>query len=460
MMGGSKARLWPQMLLALLATIAVTVFQIARQPPQPIEADSLGYTIIAHDLARYGIMGDGSNAPKPQQPPRPGMFVPPLYTSFLAGMIRLDPVLARTTECHVARWWGAKELACGLDLGIALPIQGGLAVLAALLVWGAGLRLTGSLPCAWGALALALVTGRYASYAGTLLTENLALPLFTLAVWALVEAAAARRAAWMSAAGLCFGLLVLARPGFAYVFYAAVPVLVWVWRRQPPAAILTRLGLLAAGYGLVVGSWALRNWTQLDAFAVTGGYDSFILVQRLAYNSMTLREGLAAMLYWLPGPGEALAIKLYPPELLQRLGFEHPQSFFAIGNGVWREQLFAAAGGKEHATGYLVREILLPDLPKHLLVTLLLAWRGVWIVKFWTLLTVPAGLAGLGLAAAARQWRLLAFAVPAWFMLGFHAFATVNVHRYNLILIPSLSIATAWLGWRMVTHWRGKRLPS
>ena len=48
------------------------------------------------------------------------------------------------------------------------------------------------------------------------------------------------------------------------------------------------------GFGLVVGPWVLRNWILHDTAAVSGGYAAYILVQRVAYNAMTLQEWLAS----------------------------------------------------------------------------------------------------------------------------------------------------------------------
>ena len=81
----------------------------------------------------------------------------------------------------------------------------------------------------------------------------------------------------------------------------------------------------------------------------------------------------------------------------------------------------------------------------HALTTLSLAWRGLWIGRYWGIGMVL--LAPFGLAAARRAGRLtplLLYAAPAWIMLLVHAGASVNQERYNLALMLGGAIAAAW----------------
>lgn len=50
--------------------------------------------------------------------------------------------------------------------------------------------------------------------------------------------------------------------------------------------------------------------------------------------------------------------------------------------------------------------------------------------------------------------QAIVFALPPWFMAGFHAFVSVNIVRYNLILIPCFAIAMAWTMLRLAEVFR------
>ena len=97
------------------------------------------------------------------------------------------------------------------------------------------------------------------------------------------------------------------------------------------------------------------------------------------------------------------------------------------------------------AVGYLATAVNLDvhGVFAHVLVTLPLVVRGIWISSYpgaiMLLLFVPV----LILSIRKRRYELAIFALPAWFMLGFHAFVSVNVTRYNLIMLPGLATGSA-----------------
>jgi hypothetical protein len=81
---------------------------------------------------------------------------------------------------------------------------------------------------------------------------------------------------------------------------------------------------------------------------------------------------------------------------------------------------------------------------KHALVSLPLAWRAIFVSKYW-------GVAGLlcFVFVLIRRVRdgdraLLLASLPAWFMVAFHALVSISIPRYNLALIPLYAYAMAW----------------
>lgn len=422
----------------MLVSLTVTWLQIAH-PPRPIPElpilDASIYVSSAHQLTTEGTFGAGQ-----ADDHAPAMFFAPLYPAFLAGLMALDHDLADMAGCvrNSANRSTVEAMTCRHYKGIAVPVQAVLAIACGFMVWAAGTMLAGR-QVGWLALILTLATAQYAFQAPQFLTENLVLPLFSAAMLTLLAGLRQGRPWQWLATGALLGLLTLTRPEFSYLAAAAILTAVCASLRLKSSALIKAALWMLAGCLAVVFPWLLRNWMTFGRIAVTAGYDSYILVQRLNYNFMTPGEWLLSFLYWQPDVGQALATHFWPPEAWQRLGWDHPQAFY---NTPW-----PYPGDLD----YQLRNHLLPNLGWHLVTTLALAWRGLWLMRWWGLLCIPAAAAGMVLAARRRRWVFLIFCAPAWFMLGFHAFVSVNAVRYNLIMLPALTIMAAWA---LLEAWR------
>lgn len=457
---GGPARRFPvsaHVVMALAAAALVTALQVLRLEPVLPLADAHGYGSIAWDLYRHGTFTDGSDVtPWPQPNPPPGMFVAPLYPAFAAAVLAIDPDSADRLACMLVHRRQAVAAGCDVSFGVLVVAQTALATVSAFLVFVAAYVVCGSLVLAWLAMLLALATGEYAGFAVQVLTENLVLPLFS--AFSVVVVLAWRRPTalrWL-AAGLLIGAAALVRPSFAYLFYATVlfasaGLLITDRGRLSRAGLM--VSMLVLGYGFVVAPWLVRNALLLGVADITAGYGGHELAQRLAYNAMTWGQWLVAFVYWLPDFGDSLAAALFDPALYQRLSFDHPDSYYRAGQELYRESL-AAAGGPEAHVGYLVRTYIMAEPVKHVMVTFALLWRGLWVGKVWGLIAFVC-FVPMAVVAVRRRWsEAIVFALPPWFMAGFHAFVSVNIVRYNLILIPCFAIAMAWTMLRLAEVFR------
>ena len=90
----------------------------------------------------------------------------------------------------------------------------------------------------------------------------------------------------------------------------------------------------------------------------------------------------------------------------------------------------------------------------YILVTIPLAWCGMWVGGWLGLVIVP--LFAVACVAAYRQSKplLLLYATPAFVMHGLHAALASFYTRYNLALIGPFSAASAWLIASIVTRVR------
>ncbi len=433
----------------ILAAVLILPAVARMHPPVPY-GDSVAYLSIAADLHDTGVFGDGNfrHMAAVTGPGGQGMFFAPLYPAFLSLLMRADPGLHAMADC-LARGSIQTDAACPLLYRAVLLAQGLIAALSSMLVFLAALVVTDRKRVAWLAFALVLATGVYARYAGVIMTETLTFPLFTLACLLGVLGFKKRSGAWMLASGLAWGLLCLNRPSFPYLVYftlaAGAAFLSWRMLRRRSAWPFARLLLLlACGYALSAGPWMLRNGLTLGSYGISKGYAAFILAQRVAYNDMTPREWCASLVYSLPDFGDNLARSLFRPDDYKRFAYDSRDGFYATGNDTLLRQTLQQAGSADRQAGFLIRHYILAHPLKHILVTLSLAWSGMWVAKYWGLVTIPM-FAGVAIQAWRRRWwAFLLFAWPAWFMLGFNAFTSVNIVRYNLILLPCLAIAAAW----------------
>ena len=416
--------------------LACLLFGLATLKPASLWAyDQPLYLGIASDLQQTGIYTDGRWG----APGQPGAYTAPLYPALLAGLATMSPPLARAAACVRTAEWAAIAR-CPTDLGPLVPLQVLLMAATLMLVWRSTLAIGGDRWAAWCAmLAAGLGTTEYAVYARTAMTEALSLPLAAAAGLLLVLLV--RRPRWTTAAGLgvALGLLTLARPEYLYLVGALIGV------GAAFCLLRRRLGLvlLAACVAacIVVAPWSVRNERLFGTVAPTYGYAGFILAQRMAYEAMTPAEWTAQWLYALPGFGPAAA-RLVFPGAVARLGWqERPDTFYMVGNTAMVEQLRAAAPDPAQQVPYLLRTYVWPHPLRFAAITLVMAWKSIWVRKYFSLVAFPFLVALCVRAVRRRDPALLAFLLPPLFIVALHAATSVATPRYSLVLVPAYAAA-------------------
>jgi 4-amino-4-deoxy-L-arabinose transferase-like glycosyltransferase len=346
---------------------------------------------------------------------------------------------------------------CPMDFGLFVTAQLLLAAITIFAVWLLAKRLSGSMLIAWLAAGFAILAKAPYVYANQFLTEALLLPLFSLFILFLVSAYQDRRPAWLLAAGVALALATLTRPGYVYLFYAMFLLLVVLalWQRRKPMVL--SLVLFTIGFAAIATPWMLRNKLQLGTLALTSSYADAILAQRLAYNRMSWPEFGVAFVYWFPDFGDSVAKAVFPLPLYQKLGWGTGTYYQKDALDVMREAR-AATASREAVLPYLIRTEIVEHPVKHTLVSTALAWRAVFVSKYWGITGFFCFIAIIWLAARRGEYGLLLASLPVWFMVGFHAFATVSINRYNLPLIPiyaiAMAIAVDGIGRFLLTRWR------
>jgi 4-amino-4-deoxy-L-arabinose transferase-like glycosyltransferase len=452
-----------KVLLGLLA-FAVLVTAIALQRPKSLsDFDQSFYIMIAYDLDRHGVFSNGvfDDVDSTREAPPPGMFFSPGYPVLVLAAMKLDARFAKAVECSVIAVNQDKDTS--LCDAYATPIR---IIHAALLSLGVvALALCGSLIFAttrvfW--IAGALATAGLAAEAfifSYVMTESLTFSLYSITMLFAVLAWKRGNLIWWGLTGLLLGLLCLTRPSFV-VLIPGLLLLIAISSRLFTAKTRPSAWKSAAVFvtivALTIGPWILRNHFSVGKWGLTEEYGSAVLIERFAYNDMTPFEFVTAFPYCTPGLGDLLFDQVYGRDSMHRFVYHTRDSFFHVGRGR-RDMLVKEHGRLDPLIGDIVREEMRTNWWRHLLVSIPLAWCGLWAGWIVGLLLVPLFAWASVRAIRKREPVLLLYAAPGIMMLGLHAAVANHYTRYNLILIGPLAVGAAW----MISAWlQHKRSPS
>jgi 4-amino-4-deoxy-L-arabinose transferase-like glycosyltransferase len=424
-----------------------------RTPPP--ESDALRYIDYAINIHDHGVFSARREA-RPEAP-APENVHAPLYPAWIALFIRLNPGIRNALAC--ARDQNGMAAACPLDFKLLVAAQLVLAGVFSGAVWLLALRLSGSASIAWTAAGFGLLAKLPLQYAHSVLTEAILLPLLALFLVSLVIAYQERRARWMLAAGVLIGLVALTRPAYAWLFFAIGGVLAagaLVTRRRP---LFVAALAFALAYGVTVAPWLARNKLHFDRIALTESYAGDILSQRVAYNRMGWDEFAVAWIFWFPDFGDHIAKNLFPRRTFEKLKWNDGTYYATVAPALYA-QAVAATKDPEAVLPYLLRTEVLANPVKHALVTLALAWRAVFVSKYWGIAGLVCFCVVFVRSLRTREYALLVASLPVWFMVMFHAFVSVSIPRYNLALIPlyayALAVCAQAAAVRVAARWKAR----
>ena len=403
------------------------------------EEDPLRYIDYIVNLNLHGVFGLSNG--NLEQAPAAGNANAPVYMFLVAGLSYFDDGLRSSLICLLQKPQPANG--CVLNFTSVLIMQSVLSALTIMMVFLITLRVLARRSCAFIAALLVAFTGIPAEYASVFFTENVIMPAFLVMVLALIFYVEKQTPTRALLIGLALGIMTLTRPSYIYLLYgfilffvAAMP---WMgWRHNA-----SRLLAILFGFGAVATPWALRNYFEIGSFELTsGGYAEIILAQRVNYNQMSWAEWAVAFVYWFPDSGDSIAELLFPKHLYERLSWDDG-SYYMGGMDFYRQTVIAA-GGLEHTLSYLLKNEVLQHPIKHSLVTLALAWRGIFIAKYWSVLGLACSAGFLVDTIKKNNWTFAVILLPMVFMVAFHAAISVSISRYNLFLMAPYAIGMAW----------------
>ena len=421
------------------------------------------------------------------QLPRGPAEIVPLYPLWLVMWMHVDPDYRNYLQClrfNLNYWSGGKKHRDGdrnlcehlrLD-NVGFYVQALLGAVGTGLVWLAGWLVSGRPTVAHLSAFFAVYAGLWLYQGGNAhVPESLVIPLFAgvnvCLAW-LVLSGVRRRARPQTVAvaitcGLLLGALALVRPPYEFLL-AALPAAAAAWmlrdraRRREIAAVTAWIMISAS---LVVAPWLVRNYTEKGFVGFTEGYAASILHERLAFNAMTWRQWLAAFPLWSGRGGYRSAREWFGPETVAYLSYGRPEYY--AWRGIEERARMQATVAPEDQLGVALGRMW-SDLPKHLAVSLPLAWRGMeqtWVIRYGSALWL---LVILGFALGSRRNRsvLAALAFCPFFILAVNAVGSTSLPRYSLGLLMPLSVGVALpVAWMVEGAWNGmhrlwKRAPA
>ena len=428
-----------------------------------IDFDQSFYLTIAYDIDRHGVFSNGvfDDVNSTAGVPPPGMFIAPLYPWLVLAATKIDPRFAKAMTCSVEALNEKRDAPeCGtyarpMNLIHALLLAMGAVAIArsAELIFPGGATFW----LAGGLATLALAAD--AELFSFVMTESLTFSLYSLTMLAMVVAWTTARWRYFALAGVLLGLLCLTRTAYLILAPVMIVLIVLQARFVGGGKFWQSIFAFAFCFTVVVLPWAVRNYVSVGKFAMTEEYGAAALIERFAFNQMKPREFALAFPYCLPVVGPSLVSCAFGKDIMDRFEWDRPGSFFETGRGA-RSALLAQHHRLDPVIGDIVRDEMSTNWWRHILVSIPLAWCGLWLGGLLGFVLVPAFVwAGI---AAIRQSKplFLLYAAPALVMLALHAGVANHYTRYNLILIGAYAAGAAWLmargAWFARARWQGR----
>lgn len=460
--------------LGVLAFILLSGVILSQPVRKMQDFDQPFYITVAYDLYRWGVFGNGIVGDSESRTdtdsstrPAPGMFFGPVYPALVFAAMKLDPHFAEAVRCSVSADRDDRDnSACVPD---ALPMR----FLNAALLAGATVAVASTGELIFAESAMFLLTGVFALAAlafefaifSYIMTEATIFSLYSFFALANVVAWRIGRTLYFALSGLLLGILCLTKPSFLLFFPLAI-VLGAVYFYLFPGAGFRRaarhLVVFSLAFGCIVGAWMTRNYVSVGKFALTEEYGAAALIERFAYDDMSLREFLQAFPYCMPGIGElAFGPRYAGDNSMHRFVWWTKGGFFDTG----RERRNALTE-KYGRLDSLIRPIVIKEMRanwwRYLLVSIPLGWCGMWTGQLASLLLLPLFAWACIRCVRRRQPLFLLYAAPPIANLVLDALVGNESTRYNLILIGPYAIGAAsiiapWLGG---VHWRRRARAS
>lgn len=464
----SKTTLRARIGFAVAAFIMLSGLILSKPARPMLDFDQNFYISIAYDLDKYGVYSNGvlDEVDSAVTRPSSGMFFGPVFPMLVFAVTELDPGFAEAVRCSIEVNSGLRKgAACKPDetpirlvnvflLAIGLFSVASAAELIFRRRWM--FVLSGIL----GLIALACEANIF-SY---IMTEATIFSLYSMFAYATVQAWKTGRTRHFIISGVLLGLLCLTKPSFLIQFplVATLTAVCLFQRANSSPHVLKHVVAFSLAFALLPTGWIVRNAITVGKFGFTEEYGAAALIERFAYNDMSLREFLQAFPYCTPAIGELAFDKVGGRDSMHRFTYFTTGSFFNLGRDR-RNALLDGYGKLDPQISGIALDELRTRGWRHLLVSIPLAWCGMWAGWAASLLLIPMFAWACIRSARTRPPLFLYYAAPALANLALDALVGNHYTRYNLILIGPYATGAAEIisSWLKSLRWRWRfRAPA
>ena len=446
---------------AVGAAICLIWMGTLKETQHPDYADANQYIGIAANLAKFGTANEGLHAT--EETIKPGIGREPGYPLLLSLVFQLDDSLEHiSADCLYAKGCGTSPYVLAKWTNRILIVAAGFAMFFTVR------HITGSpFAAVMGGMHIWLNHQAHKNH-DHVISDPLALFLASLLVFSIVWA-------WKKKNPLCwiFPALTFVWLAFTkaiYIYFLPIAFFLGIlfvilskgnWRSS--FAKLMIFMIIAA---TPIAMWMGRNHDITDRYQFTDSRGGIALSTRVVFNDMDLTDYLAAFTYWTRGAGDGWAEKLFPTDVVKPFGWYEEDGYYLrgqLGFGKRVADLIESRGltgvEAQDAAEQELKDAILSHPIKHIVTTLPLIYRGIWIDEF-AVITFPTFIVLLVFALRRRNALLIAVLLPSLFSMVFYAAFSLNLARYQMTALPGLSIAFAYFAiWtrNRIKIWRQER---
>ena len=443
------------------STICLIWMGTLKEAQRPDYADARQYIAIASNLAKFGTVNARLHAT--EKTIDPSISREPGYPFLLSVVFQLDDSLEHiSADCLYAEGCGTKPYIIAKWTNRILVIAAGFVMFFAVRC------ITGSpFAAIMGGMHIWLNHQAHKNY-DYVISDPLALFLASALVFAIVWAWKHKSPASWIFPGLVFVCLAFTKAVYIYLLPVTflVGVLFVLLSKQRWKSSLAKLMIFIIVSATPIALWLDRNHDITGRYQFTDSRGGIALSTRVVFNEMDFTDYLAAFTYWTGSAGDGWAEKLFPADVVRPFGWYEEDGYYLrgqLGFGKRVDQLIEDRGLSKVQANDLaeqeLKEAILSRPVKHLVTTLPLIYRGIWIDEF-AIITFPAFIALLFYAVRRRKGLLIAVLLPSLFSIVFYAAFSLNLSRYQMTAIPGFSIAFAYFAlWvsRQINNWRARR---
>lgn len=412
--------------------------------PSPQEGDAPRYIQAGFNLYHFGILSSQEASPKtdPASVEPSWIMGGPLIAVEGALLQVIDPSSRRFFSCHVSKLQNCANGTLGITafnlLGLAIFL-----ICVYLAAHNLILTCKPSVEFALLALIIAILSSDLHSDLRSVSTEYIYLAGTGLLLYAisLINHVNRRFLCW-SLMGSMYAIVILIKPIFLYGLSFYIIGLAIINRQFSLKNYAIFFGFIT----IVLIGFYFRSLVVLGTLQISdASLLSATFSHRVAYNEMNWTTWAIGWLYFMPDFGDSLVSSLFEPGQWQRLSWSS-NSFYVTGRDQLHGQLITTVGA-DHVSRTLATDYVLAEPLKHMMVSILLFWRGILISSYFSLLALLAMLYSLSVSSPVIAWRpLLTMLLFLLSIAGGQALISVSIPRYNLALTLPYAIFIAVAG--------------